>query len=140
MLQLYCVRCVSPTLSTPLPQRTVVQTTCCSINITCTYCTVFHVSSCAFSPTQDTCIYNYTVSHVSSPTLSTLLPYPLHPSTPENSSSDYVLFQAGSTVRDAVVREWEVLSGGERVGLRGYLLHYITSRPESVHMYISARL
>ena len=64
----------------------------------------------------------------------------LHPSTPENSGSDYVLFQAGSTVRDAVIREWEVLSGEERVGLRGYLLHYITSRPESVHMYISARL
>ena len=69
-----------------------------------------------------------------------MLDVSLHPSTPENSSSDYVLFQAGSTVRDAVVREWEVLSGGERVGLRGYLLHYITSRPESVHMYISARL
>ena len=57
-------------------------------------------------------------------------PYP--PSHPEHSGSDYVLFQAGSTMREAVIREWRVLTGDERDALRGYILHYITTKPESV--------
>ena len=66
-----------------------------------------------------------------SPSIPRPLPFPLSPS-PENSASDYVLFQAGSTIREAIIREWELLSRQERDALRGYILHYITTKPKCV--------
>lgn len=48
---------------------------------------------------------------------------------PEHSGSDYVLFQAGSTMREAIIREWEILTVDERGALRRYILHYITNKP-----------
>ena len=64
-------------------------------------------------------------------------PFPLSLSSPsEQSQSDYVLFQACSIMREGLVREWEVLGVEEKEALRGYILHYITSRTWSVvHVY-----
>ena len=47
----------------------------------------------------------------------------------EESSSAFVLFQAASTMQEAVLREWVVLPGEEKEALRAYILHYLTSRP-----------
>ncbi len=54
---------------------------------------------------------------------------PLSPSSSEHSQSEYVLFQAGSTIREAVLREWAILPAEEKDALRAYLLHYLTSNP-----------
>ena len=50
-------------------------------------------------------------------------------SSPENSQSDFVLFQSISTIREAVIREWPILPAEEKVELRGYLMQYLTSHP-----------
>ena len=46
----------------------------------------------------------------------------------EHSQSEYVLFQAASTIREAVMREWMVLSVEDKEGLRGYVMHYLMCR------------
>ena len=54
--------------------------------------------------------------------------YITHPT--ENSSSDFVLFQAVSAIREAAMREWPLLPVSEREELRSYLLSYLTTHTE----------
>ena len=51
-------------------------------------------------------------------------------STAEHSHSEYVLFQAASTIKEGVIREWHVLSSLEKEHLRDFILHYLTTRAE----------
>ena len=44
----------------------------------------------------------------------------------ENCKIDYVLFQAATTVRESVIREWTLLSAEDIESLRSFLLRYIT--------------
>jgi len=44
----------------------------------------------------------------------------------ETCNNDYVLFQAASTIKEAVVREWTLLQPNDVESLRTYLLHYVT--------------
>ena len=48
----------------------------------------------------------------------------------EHSRSEYVLFQAASTIKDGVIREWHVLSSHEKDHLRDFIMHYLTTRAE----------
>lgn len=57
----------------------------------------------------------------------------------ENSQLDFVLFQSASTMREAIIREWPLLAGEEKAGLRQYLLHYLTRRP-SLTAYVQRQL
>ena len=47
----------------------------------------------------------------------------------EHTQSDYVLFEAASTLREAVVREWSILTLEHKNSLRHYLMTYIMQRP-----------
>ncbi|KAJ8315064.1 hypothetical protein KUTeg_007214 [Tegillarca granosa] len=44
----------------------------------------------------------------------------------ENSTCDYVLFQAATTVKESVIREWSLLSAEDIESLRSFLLRFIT--------------
>ncbi|KAL5009683.1 hypothetical protein ScPMuIL_011988 [Solemya velum] len=44
----------------------------------------------------------------------------------ENSKCDYVLFQAATTIKESVVREWTLLSAEDIESLRSFLLRFIT--------------
>ena len=44
----------------------------------------------------------------------------------ENSSVDYVLFQAATTIKEAIVREWTLLNAADIESLRSFLLRFIT--------------
>ncbi|XP_003746722.1 exportin-4 [Galendromus occidentalis] len=46
----------------------------------------------------------------------------------EESQVQYVQFQAASLLKSAVIREWKDLSQEQIIGLRNYLLRYLTSR------------
>jgi len=43
---------------------------------------------------------------------------------PEQSSDDYVMFQAASAIKDAVLREWSLLSKDDIESLRTFLLAF----------------
>ncbi|ESO89303.1 hypothetical protein LOTGIDRAFT_106479, partial [Lottia gigantea] len=44
----------------------------------------------------------------------------------ENTKSDYVLFQTATTLKEAIIREWTLLSPEDIESLRSFLLRYIT--------------
>lgn len=44
----------------------------------------------------------------------------------ENSTCDYVLFQAAITIKESVIREWSLLSAEDIESLRSFLLRFIT--------------
>ncbi|XP_046399517.1 exportin-4-like [Ischnura elegans] len=53
----------------------------------------------------------------------------------ETSTNDYVLFEAASVLKDALIREWSTLQENDLTSLRQYLLHYVmekTSLPSFV--------
>lgn len=52
---------------------------------------------------------------------------------------DFVLFQSASVMRDAVMREWQILTAEEKAELRQYLLHFLTSRT-SLTSYVQRQL
>jgi len=52
---------------------------------------------------------------------------------------DFVQFQSISVMREAVMREWQLLSAEEKAGLRQYLLHFVTSHP-SLTSYVQRQL
>ncbi|XP_002740804.1 exportin-4-like [Saccoglossus kowalevskii] len=47
----------------------------------------------------------------------------------ESSKVDYVLFQAASTIKEAVAREWSLLDMSEVESMRSFLLRYVTQKP-----------
>ncbi|XP_041979831.1 exportin-4-like [Aricia agestis] len=56
---------------------------------------------------------------------STKNPYQLCREILEKSSSDYVLFEAASLIKTALIREWNLLSDNDISSLREYLLNYL---------------
>ena len=54
----------------------------------------------------------------------------------ENCKIDYVLFQAATTVRESVIREWTLLSAEDIESLRSFLLRYITQHIRYFTLYI----
>ncbi|XP_052740904.1 exportin-4 [Bicyclus anynana] len=56
---------------------------------------------------------------------STKNPYQLCREILEKSSSDYVLFEAASLIKTALIREWNLLSADDITSLREYLLSYL---------------
>lgn len=56
----------------------------------------------------------------------TKLPYNLCKFILENSKCDYVLFQAATTIKESVVREWTLLETSDIESLRSFLLRFIT--------------
>lgn len=44
----------------------------------------------------------------------------------EKCKTDYVLFQAASTIQESLLREWSILSAEDIESLRSFLLRYIT--------------
>lgn len=56
---------------------------------------------------------------------STKNPYQMCRELLEKSSSDYVLFEAASLVKTALIREWSLLSDSDITSLRVYLLNYL---------------
>ncbi|OWF40176.1 Exportin-4 [Mizuhopecten yessoensis] len=56
----------------------------------------------------------------------TKMPYKLCRHILENSKCDYVLFQAATTIKEAVIREWSILSSEDVESLRSFLLRFIT--------------
>ncbi|KAK3097618.1 hypothetical protein FSP39_011440 [Pinctada imbricata] len=56
----------------------------------------------------------------------TKLPYNVCRFILENSKCDYVLFQAATTIKEAIIREWSLLAGEDIESLRSFLLQYIT--------------
>lgn len=47
----------------------------------------------------------------------------------ETSTVDYVIFETASTLKDAIVREWNMLQEEDIMSLRQYLLQYIIGKP-----------
>ena len=45
----------------------------------------------------------------------------------ENSKSDYTLFQAATTIKEAIIRDWSLMNPEAVEGLRSFLLRYITN-------------
>ncbi|KAK7107901.1 hypothetical protein V1264_015733 [Littorina saxatilis] len=56
----------------------------------------------------------------------TKMPYNICRVILENSSVDYVLFQAATTIKEAIVREWTLLGAQDIESLRSFLLRFIT--------------
>ncbi|XP_061176526.1 exportin-4-like [Saccostrea echinata] len=56
----------------------------------------------------------------------TKLPYNLCKFILENSKCDYVLFQAATTIKESVIREWTLLEAMDIESLRSFLLRFIT--------------
>lgn len=46
----------------------------------------------------------------------------------EQSRNDYVLFQAASTIKGAVLREWTILEKADIESLRSFLLTFVTHK------------
>ena len=57
----------------------------------------------------------------------------------ENSRSDFVQFQAASTIREASMREWSILPLEEKTALRGYLVQFLTAHPRLIN-YVRSQL
>lgn len=47
----------------------------------------------------------------------------------ETSTVDYVIFETAGTLKDAIVREWNMLQDEDIMSLRQYLLQYIMGKP-----------
>ncbi|XP_030851230.1 exportin-4-like [Strongylocentrotus purpuratus] len=47
----------------------------------------------------------------------------------EHSNVDYILFQAASTVKEAVIRDWAMLDHSQVDNVRSFLLKYVTHKP-----------
>ena len=45
----------------------------------------------------------------------------------ENSKSDYTLFQAATTIKEAIIRDWSLMNPDSIEALRSFLLRYITN-------------
>ena len=56
-------------------------------------------------------------------------PYALCKHLLEQSSSDYVLFEASGLLKEGLIREWSELPAEDVKGLRSYLLQYVISHP-----------
>ena len=65
---------------------------------------------------------------------------PLYFPPTENSQSDFVQFQAASTIHDAVLREWAILPPEEKEALRNYVIQYLTAQPALATYVISGLL
>ena len=48
----------------------------------------------------------------------------------EQSRNDYVLFQAASTIKEAILREWNILDNSDIESLRSFLLTFVTHKQE----------
>lgn len=46
----------------------------------------------------------------------------------EQSRNDYVLFQAASTIKGAIIREWTILEKADIESLRSFLLTFVTHK------------
>ena len=57
----------------------------------------------------------------------------------ENSQSDFVQFQAASTIREASMREWSILPAEEKAALRRYIVQFLTVHPSLVN-YVRSQL
>ena len=53
---------------------------------------------------------------------------------------DYVLFEAATTLKEAVVREWNLLRKQDIDGLCSFLLNYVTQQKGSVDVTCLASL
>ncbi|XP_071955681.1 exportin-4-like [Antedon mediterranea] len=53
----------------------------------------------------------------------------------EHSKHDYVLFQAATTIKDVVVRNWKELDKNEIESVRSFLLHFVTQK-QSLQSYV----
>lgn len=45
----------------------------------------------------------------------------------------YLLFEAASLLRVAIIREWRELSAEDRLQLRQYIMQYVLARPHMLH-------
>lgn len=59
---------------------------------------------------------------------STKNPYQLCREILETSGSEYVLFEAASLIKTALIKEWELLSEPDTISLRQYMLEYLLNR------------
>ncbi|XP_005108222.1 exportin-4 [Aplysia californica] len=57
----------------------------------------------------------------------TRMPYSLCQYILENSRNDYTLFQAASTIKEAIIRDWSLMEPDAIESLRSFLLRYITN-------------
>ncbi|GFR98346.1 exportin-4-like [Elysia marginata] len=57
----------------------------------------------------------------------TRMPYAVCQYILENSKSDYTLFQAATTIKEAIIRDWSLMNPEAIEGLRSFLLRYITN-------------
>lgn len=57
----------------------------------------------------------------------------------ENSSVDYVLFQAATTIKEAVVREWSLLNAQDIESLRSFLVRFVT-RNVTLQSYVREQI
>ncbi|RUS87296.1 hypothetical protein EGW08_004976 [Elysia chlorotica] len=57
----------------------------------------------------------------------TRMPYAVCQYILENSKSDYTLFQAATTIKEAIIRDWALMNPESVEGLRSFLLRYITN-------------
>ncbi|CAE1267217.1 Exportin-4 [Acanthosepion pharaonis] len=67
------------------------------------------------------------------------LPYSICKYILENCKCDYVLFQAATTIKESVVREWLLLSSEDIESLRSFLLHFITQHV-SLQSYVREQI
>jgi len=66
-------------------------------------------------------------------------PYALCKHLLEQSSSDYVLFEASGLLKEGLIREWSELPAEDVKGLRSYLLQYVISHP-TLSAFVRERL
>ena len=52
----------------------------------------------------------------------------------ENSSNDYLLFEASGLLKDGLIGEWGELEADQIRGLRAYLLQYVNNPALSVYL------
>ena len=50
------------------------------------------------------------------------------PDFPENCQVDYVLFESATTLKEAIIREWNMLQKHDIDDLSAFLLNYITQK------------
>lgn len=57
----------------------------------------------------------------------------------EQSSNDYVLFQAASTIKEAILREWSLLDKSDIESLRSFLLTFVTHK-QNIQKYVKEQV
>lgn len=57
----------------------------------------------------------------------------------EQSTNDYVLFQAASTIKEAILREWSILDKSDVESLRSFLLTFVTHKQE-IQKYVKEQV